>query len=323
MNVYKEPEGMMKYRKLGKTGIDVSEICLGTWVFGGDLWGEVDDNVSETVVRAAIDLGVNFIDTAPIYGAGRSESVIGKAIKGRRDEVVLATKCGLKPKGKGIEVDLSCEFIREDLENSLKRMGVETIDLYQCHWPDKKTPFDETFRELKKFVREGKIKHIGISNFDADETTAALERAEIVSNQVQYSILDRSVEEELFPVLNERKVSLLPYGILGGGILTGKYRTPPEVKPGDVKDFFYKFYKEPEWSRVMKLVAVMDKIAEEHDASDSHVAINWMLWHKEAASCIVGCRTPEQLKENIKALDWNLSARDAQELDQISRKISI
>jgi methylglyoxal reductase len=312
----------MKYRKLGNADIDVSEICLGTWVFGGDLWGEVDDKVSETVVKTAIDLGVNFIDTAPIYGAGRSESVIGRAIKGRRDDVVIATKCGLKPKGKGIEVDLSAEFIREDLENSLKRLGVDTIDLYQCHWPDKKTPFDETFGELNKFVREGKIKHIGISNFDPNETKAALERADVVSNQVQYSFLDRSAEEELFQVLNERKVSLLPYGALGGGILTGKYRTPPEVKPGDVKDFFYKFYKEPEWSRVMKLVSVMDGIAEKYDASDSHVAINWILWHKEAASCIVGCRTPEQLKENIKASGWELSREDAKELSNISREIS-
>lgn len=311
----------MKYRRLGKTGIDVSEICLGTWVFGGDLWGEVDDKVSESVVSLAIEKGINFIDTAPIYGAGRSESVIGRAIKGKRDNVVIATKCGLKVKGHGIEVDLSAGFIREDIENSLKRLDTDTIDLYQCHWPDNKTPFDETFNELNKLVREGKVKHIGISNFDPRQTIAASERADIISNQVQYSLLDRRVEAELFPVLGEKKISVLPYGVLGGGILTGKYRTPPEIKPGEVKDFFYKFYKEPEWSRTMKLVSVMDRIAEKHDASDSHVAINWMLSHEEVASCIVGCRTPQQLDENLKALEWELSKPDAEKLDLVSKTI--
>lgn len=312
----------MKHRKLGQTNIDVSEICLGTWVFGGDLWGEVDDKVSENVVSLAIDKGVNFIDTAPIYGSGRSESVIGRAIKGKRDKVVIATKCGLKVKGHGIEVDLSARFIREDIENSLIRLDVETIDLYQCHWPDNKTPFDETFGELNKLVKEGKVKHIGISNFDERQTAAAAERVEVITNQVQYSLLDRRIEENLVPVLKEKNISILPYGVLGGGILTGKYRTPPEIKPGEVKDFFYKFYKEPEWSKTMKLVSVMDSIAEKHDASDSHVAINWMLSHEEVASCIVGCRTPQQLDENLKALEWELSKTDAEKLSDISSKIA-
>jgi aryl-alcohol dehydrogenase-like predicted oxidoreductase len=311
----------MKYRKLGKTNLDVSEICLGTWVFGGDLWGEVDDNVSENVVKEAIDKGVNFVDTAPIYGAGRSETVIGRAIKGKRDKVVLATKCGLKIKGHRIEVDLSSRFIREDIENSLRRLDVDAIDLYQCHWPDNRISFDETFGELNKLVKEGKVKHIGISNFDARQTVAACERAEVITNQVQYSLLDRRIEDELVPVLNKKNISILPYGVLGGGILTGKYRTPPEIKPGEVKDFFYKFYKEPEWSKAMKLVSLMDEIAEKHDASDSHVAINWMLSHKEVASCIVGCRTPQQLDENLKALDWELSKGDAAKLSDISLKI--
>jgi methylglyoxal reductase len=311
----------MKYRKLGRTDVDVSEICLGTWVFGGDLWGETDDSVSEAVVRSAVDMGINFIDTAPIYGSGRSEAVIGRAIKGKRDQVVLATKCGLKIKGHGIEVDLSARFIREDIENSLKRLGVETIDLYQCHWPDNKTPFDETFGELRKLVMEGKVKYIGVSNFDVRQTFAAMDREDIVSNQLQYSLLHKDIQDELLPALRERKVSLLPYGVLGGGILTGKYRKPPEVKPGDVKDFFYKFYKEPEWGRTMELVSVMDEIAERHDASDSHVAINWILSHPEVSSCIVGCRTPQQLNDNIKALDRGLTGEDIQELNEVSSRI--
>ncbi len=312
----------MKYRKLGLSGLEVSEICLGSWVFGGDHWGEVDDKVSESVVRAAMDLGVNFIDTAPIYGSGRAETVIGKALKERRDRVFLATKCGLKVGKQGIEMDLSAKFIREEIENSLKRLQVETIDLYQCHWPDNNTPFDETFTELNKLVKEGKVKHIGISNFDERQTMAASDRSEIITNQVQYSLLDRRIEDKLVPALKERNISILPYGVLGGGILTGKYRTPPEIRPGEVKDFFYQFYKEPQWSGAMRLLSLMDEVSQKHGASPSHVAINWILSRENVASCIVGCRNPRQLEENLKALDWQLSEEDVRELNEASLKVS-
>ena len=311
----------MKYTNIGTSNLEVSSICLGTWVFGGDCWGEVDDAVSARVVEAAIDKGINFIDTAPIYGSGRSEEVIGKAIKGKRDSLVIATKCGLKIKGKGIAVDLSPEFIRLEIENSLRRLRVETIDLYQCHWPDENTPFSETFSELEKLISEGKIKYIGISNFDADQTKRALENSQVITNQVQYSLLDRRIEETLMPVCKEGNVSILPYGALGGGMLTGKHKEPPEIKKGDVKDFFYKYYKEPYWSKARQLVSFLEEVAKEHNASASEVAINWMLSHELVPSCIAGCRTPSQLDQNIKAADWELTEGDLNKIQSEYERI--
>jgi aryl-alcohol dehydrogenase-like predicted oxidoreductase len=300
----------MRYAKLGKTDLEVSVICLGTWVFGGHCWGDVDDKVSERVVAESIDKGINFIDTAPIYGNGRSEEVIGRAIKGKRDGLVIATKCGLKIKGRGLTVDLSAEFIRKETENSLKRLGIETIDLYQCHWPSDTTPYKETFGELNKMLKEGKIKHIGISNFDKKQTKKAMEYAPIATNQVQYSLLDRRIEIDLEPFCEEEGISILPYGALGGGILTGKYKEPPKIAEDDVKDFFYKFYKEPEWSKAKALVAVLEDIAARRAVPVSQVAVNWVLSHASVQSCIAGCRTPEQADLNVGAAGWKLSEEE-------------
>lgn len=307
----------MEYKKVGGKDLEVSRICLGTWVFGGDCWGDVDDKVSRRVVEEAVESGVNFIDTAPIYGSGRSEEIVGRAIKGRRDGLVIATKCGLKIKDGGIAVDLSPEFIRKDLENSLRRLGVETIDLYQCHWPSDTTPYKDTFGQLNNFVKEGKIRHIGVSNFDRKQTAKAMEYAEITTNQVQYSLLDRRIEKELMPFCREKDISILPYGPLGGGILTGKYKDPPEIKKGDVKDFFYQFYKEPNWSKAKKMVSVLEKIADDREVPVSNVAMSWVLSHSVVASCIVGSRTPEQLRHNVRASELEL--REV-ELDMLQAK---
>ena len=161
----------MNTRKIGNSSLEVSPVCLGTWVFGGFMWGGANDNES----RGAVAEAINFIDTAPIYGDGRSEEVIGKAITGRRDELIIATKCGLQKKGRNIEANLSASFIREEIENSLRRLAIERIDLYQCHWPDENTPYEETFGELNKLVSEGKIRYIGTSNDSAYGLTKANE----------------------------------------------------------------------------------------------------------------------------------------------------
>ncbi|MBU0571605.1 MAG: aldo/keto reductase [Candidatus Omnitrophica bacterium] len=307
----------MKYRRLGHTDLEISVVALGTWVFGGDCWGEVDDEISVSVVHKAIDSGINMIDTAPIYGSGRSESVIGRAIKGKRQNVVIATKCGLKGAGASIKVDLSAGFIRKDIEASLKRLDVETIDLYQCHWPDEKTPFEETFGELQKLIKEGKIRYIGVSNFDKDLLTKALGIAPVVSDQMQYSLFDRSIEKDLMPACSEKNVSVLAYGPLGGGILSGKYKKPPQIPKTSVKSFFYKFYREPFWSKGKELVAVLEEIAAARGKAVSECAINWVLSHSEVASCIVGCRTPEQVRMNAPDADWELSP---EELGRIQEK---
>lgn len=313
----------MQYRKIGKTDLEVSSICLGSWVFGGDCWGEVDDAQSVHVVRDALDKGVNFIDTAPIYGSGRSESVIGKAIWGSKGKVIIATKMGLEKKGNAIRPNLSAEFIREEVEDSLCRLGVDTIDLYQCHWPDPNTSLEETFSELNRLADEGKIRYIGVSNFDKEILERSLEVAPVVSDQMQYSLFSRDIESKLLPFCAEENISILTYGSLGGGILTGKYNACKNFPRGDVRSFFYKYYSEPFWGKANAVLSVLGKIAEERKVSVSEVAINWVLSHPEVASCIVGCRTMEQLEENIKAADWRLEEEELALIEEEYNKVFV
>lgn len=290
--------------------MNVSRICLGSWVFGGDVWGEVDDEVSLRVMEEALEKGVNLIDTAPVYGYGRAEEVIGRFLAGKRDKVMIATKCGLQGKGMSLRPNLSAKFIREEIENSLRRLNLETIDLYQCHWPDPNTPLQETFEEMKKLITEGKIRYIGVCNFSKAELSSACAIAPVVSNQVQYSLLDREIEKELIPFCEEKKISILSYGALGGGVLSGKYKTPPAFSKGDVKSFFYKYYKGPGWDKAKKVVGVLEEISAKHKVPVSQVAINWVLSRRQVASCIVGCRTPRQLEQNVGASDWGLTAEE-------------
>ena len=311
----------MKYRKIGDSELEVSAIALGTWVFGGDCWGEADDSRSVRVVEEAVEKGINIIDTAPIYGGGRSEEVIGKAIRNKRKGLVIATKCGLKQKDASISVDLSADFLREELENSLRRLRVETIDLYQCHWPDPKTPLEETFGQLKKFASEGKIRYIGVSNHEQELLKKVTSIAPVISDQMQYSLLERGIEKGLLPFCAEKNISVLSYGSLGGGILTAKYKDPPQLTKGDVKSFFYKYYREPFWSKAREFISTLEAIAGKHGVPTSHAAVNWVLSHTEVASCIVGCRTPEQLKQNIAASDWRLSEEELERIQNGSDRI--
>ncbi len=177
----------MQYSKLGNTDITVSKVALGTWVFGGSNWSGADKNDCERTVSAALDAGVNFIDTAPAYGWGLSELITGKALKGKRSGVIIAGKCGLKNTAGRVEICLTPQFIREDLERSLMQLATDYIDLYQIHWPDQKTPIAETMGALARLKEEGKIRHIGVCNFSAQQITAAMETAPVVSAQNQFS----------------------------------------------------------------------------------------------------------------------------------------
>jgi len=232
----------MQYQKIGNNDLNVSPLCLGTWAFGGDFWGGGEEQDCIDAVHCAIDEGINFIDTAPIYSAGESERIVGKAIKGKRDKVILATKCGLSFDNDKIENDLSPDAINAEIDESLKRLQVDYIDLYQCHWPDEKTPLPETLEALYKIQLDGKIRYVGLSNYSPGDVIKASQSMEIVTSQNQYSLLDRSVERDLVSVLRKRNIGLLAYGPLAGGILTGKYKEPPKFKDADARKFFYKYY---------------------------------------------------------------------------------
>lgn len=297
----------MKYRKLCKTGLDVSVIGLGSWVFGGEVWAEPEDSCSIAVVKSALERGVNFFDTSPVYGSGRAESVLGRALKDDRKKAVVATKCGLERKGFSIRPNLSPKFIRKDLEGSLRRLETDYVDLYQCHWPDPKTPIEHTMREMNLLKKEGKIRHIGVSNFNRAQLQEALRYAEVVSDQVHYSVLERSMEEDLLGFVSEKVVSIISYGSLGGGILTGKYSVPPSLPKKDARSFFYRFYHEPVWSRVKELLEVLKDIDGGHDPKPAKTAIRWLLGCESLCSCLVGCRTEKQLQANLEAAEGSLS----------------
>ena len=294
----------MHYRKLGSSSLEISVVSLGSWVFGGDQWGKTDDKESIATIQKGIELGINLIDTAPVYGSGHSEEVVGKAIKGRRDQVFIATKCGLQRKGKGYKRSLKPSQIRKDLEGSLSRLKVEWVDLYQCHWPDPNTPIEETLEEMQS---EGKINYIGVSNFDLPLLEKAIKVAPIVSIQPQFSLLERSIEKDILPFCREKGIGVMTYGSLGSGILSGKYEKQPTFKKTDARNFFYPFYREPYWSLSRTLISEIRKIAQEKGKPIAQVAINWVIQQPGVTAAIVGARTPEQVKINAGSGEWKLS----------------
>lgn len=309
----------MEHRRLGKSALNVSVVGLGTWAIGGKFWGHTDEAAAIAAIQKAIDSGVNLIDTAPIYGEGHSEEVVGKAIKGRRQQITLATKCGAGFKGNDLFHDLTPKSIRKELEVSLKLLGTDVIDLYQCHFPDPDTPIEDTMEELARMKAEGKIRAIGVSNFDAALLEKASKVAQIASNQVAYSLLNREIENELIPFCLEQDIGILAYGPMGGGILTGKYKQKPKFEPGDVRTWFYNFYDEPLWGKVQALLKELEPIAARHGKPVGHVAINWVCQQAGITSALVGARSPEQAEANATAGGWKLSTED---LSNINKAVS-
>ena len=306
---------------LGKSDLRVSVVSLGTWVTGGENWGKTDDNQSISTINRAIDLGINLIDTAPAYGIGHSEEIVGKAIKNRRHQVIIATKCGIDRSGGGFALNLKPMSIRKELEDSLKRLKIETIDLYQCHWPDPNTPIEDTMGEMLKIQSEGKIRYIGVSNFDIQLIQSALKIAPIVSVQPHYSLLERSIEKDLLPFCRENNIGVMTYGSLGSGILTGKYKMPPSFKGNDARNFFYPFYKEPYWSRTKDLIAEMEKITKEHNKPVAEIAINWINQQEGIATALVGARNSEQVEINAGAGEWELSKKELEVIESAYNRI--
>jgi len=306
----------MKYKNIPNTDLEVSVICLGTWVFGGDSWSGADENDCLAAIDAAADCGVNFIDTAPMYSGGQSEEIIGKAISQRRDQWIIATKCGPQKHGEKIINDLSPRSIAKQLDNSLRRLKTDHIDLYQCHWPDDNTPIEETLEYLNKAKQLGKIRHIGVSNFGADLLDKAVQSADIATLQSHYSLLERSLDEEIIPCCLKNRIGLLAYGPLGGGILTGKYKDPKKFQDTDARQFFYKFY-DKRFNEVQKVLERLTAI----DQPLNQIALNWVRQKECAVSALVGCRNVEQVEANAGAADWELSEEEIDLIDGIQWKL--
>lgn len=296
----------MEYRRLGS--LNVSLVGIGCNNFG---W-RTDEAGTAAVVDAALDAGINFFDTADCYAAGQSEEFLGKAIKGRRSKAIIATKFGMKM-GEGKE-GARPEYVREALEHSLKRLQVDTIDLYQIHRPDPNTPIADTMEVLNEAVRAGKVREIGCSNFSVEQMRAA---RSFVSVQNEYSLMKRDAEADVLPECSRTGVAFLPYFPLANGLLTGKYRKGasfPESSRG--KDGFGpKVFNDANLERADALAA----FAKARGHSLLELAFSWLAARPEVSSVIAGAKTPEQVRANSSAASWKLTTEDLAEVDRILR----
>ncbi|WP_145140004.1 aldo/keto reductase [Paenibacillus sp. Y412MC10] len=309
----------MKYRYLGHTGLEVSVLGLGTNAFGK----RADQDTSIRIIHHALDRGVNFIDTANIYAGTESERIIGLALQGRRQEAVLATKAGLVmgqgPNGRGS----SRYHLMQELENSLRRLRTDYVDLYQIHTFDPHTPLEETLRTLDDMVRSGKVRYIGASNYAAWELMKAIGISEakglnrFVSTQVSYSLADRTPERELAPMCLDQGVGIIPYFPLAGGILTGKYsleNRAPEQSRADTDPNFSRFVID----RNIRLGQEVGRLAADLELAPSSLSLAWLMGRPAVSTVIVGATRTSQLEDNLRSVEMTLSAETIQELDRIS-----
>ncbi|MFI7612062.1 aldo/keto reductase [Nonomuraea terrae] len=322
----------MKYRLLGRTGVWVSEISLGTMTFGGKehpvyrTHGALGQEEVDRLVGTALDAGINFIDTADVYADGESEELLGRAIGQRRRDVVLATKL-IAPVGPGPnDQGLSRLHVMRALEDSLRRLNTDYIDLYQIHNHDHLTPIEETLSALDDAVRQGKVRYIGSSNLSAWQISKALgvsalhDQAKFVANQAYYSLLSRDAERDLVPMAEDAGLSLTVWQPLAGGFLTGKFdrggaTTEPDSRRALNGFDFVPFDEE----KGFQVLDVLRAVAARHDVSPARVAIAWLLAQRAVTSVIVGARKLEQLTDNIAAVDLTLTEQDLAELDEVSR----
>lgn len=321
----------MRYRKLGRTGLLVSELCLGTMTFGGGRTGpgaaigNLQQDEVDAQLRTAIDAGINFIDTANVYGAGRSEEITGQAIKNLglgRDEVVIATKVlGVMGKGPN-QQGLSRYHIMEAVKDSLKRLQVDHIDLYQVHGVDPWTPIEETVEALDALVRDGVVRYLGVSNWAAWQIAKALgisERrnfAKFVSLQAYYTIAGRDLERELVPMLESEGLGLLPWSPLAGGLLSGKFSRADE-QGGTGRRASFDF-PPVDRDRAYAVIDTMRPIAEARGVSVAQIALAWLLHKAITTSVIIGATKPDQLADNIAATSVKLSDEEMARLDAVS-----
>jgi aryl-alcohol dehydrogenase-like predicted oxidoreductase len=307
----------MEYTGLGKSGLTVSRICFGTWQFGGD-WGSVDRDDAIAAVRAALDAGVTFFDTAQAYGFGESEALLAEGLGDHihRDDVVVATKGGLRQVGGAVQRDSSPEFLREGVEKSLTYLGVETIDLYQVHWPDHETPFEETGAALKQLKDEGKIRHVGVSNFSPAEMDELSQTIEVETDQPPYNLFNRAVEADVLPYCREHDIGALTYGPLSHGLLSGSFE-PAKLDDDDWRRGHEPFAGEA-LERNMEAVERLTEFAEQRGHTLPQLAVAWVLAQPGVHVAIAGARRGAHVEGIAPAAEIHLSEDELAQIDELT-----
>lgn len=320
----KTVEVRVEYRRLGETGLMVSELCLGCMTFGR----EADEEASGRLVSRFLEAGGNFIDTADVYADGVSEEITGRALKGVRDDVVLATKVRFPMGGGPNDVGLSRKHVIRGCEDSLRRLGTDYIDLYQVHCWDAATPLEETLSALSDLVRFGKVRYIGVSNFTAWQIMKgvslgdALGLERFVCLQPQYSLIERNIEREILPACLEEGLGVIPWSPLGGGFLSGKYRRdarPPEdSRIAGAEEWQEEYWDRRATERNWNTLDVVGSISEATGKSYAQISLNWLLRQPAVTAPILGVRTPEQLEDNLGATGWELDDNQVENLSEAS-----
>jgi len=322
----------MEYRRLGKSEIDVSVIAFGAWAIGGWLWGGADEADAIKAIEAAIDAGVTTIDTAPVYGFGRSEEIVAKAVAGKRDKVQLLTKYGLlwdsdrgqvrwqttDLQGRPVTIrrNSARRSVIEECERSLKRLGTDHIDLYQCHWPDSDTPVEETMSAIAELIEAGKVRASGVSNFNIDEMAATHAVVPLASSQPPYSMVNRGIEADVLPWCIDHDIAVIPYSPLQRGLLTGKFKPNHKFAKGDHRAD-NAFFRPANIRKINALLDELRPIAAAHDATLTQLAICWTIHQPGITAALVGARNPAQVAENVRAAELKLSDEEMQRINDL------
>ncbi len=311
----------MEYTQLSNLDFEISRITLGTWAIGGWMWGGTDEKVSLKTILTALEQGLTTIDTAPVYGFGKSEELVGKAVKeyGNRDQIQLATKVALEWDGKQrIRRNASPERIRKEVEDSLRRLQTDYIDIFQIHWPDHNTPIRDTAETMLQLQKEGKIRAIGVSNFSPEQMDEFRQTAPIHVSQPPYNLFEREIEQEVKPYCEENNIATLTYGALCRGLLTGKMHEDSTFEGDDLRKMDPKF-KGDRYKQYLAAVHQLHEFAKAHFGKTVRdLAVRWIL-DKGISSAIWGARHPEQVEVD-QAMDWRLKENDLQTIDELIKK---
>ncbi|MBA2174407.1 aldo/keto reductase [Halobacillus locisalis] len=312
----------MEKIKISDTSLEASRIGLGTWAIGGWMWGGTDEAQSINTIHTAIDKGINFIDTAPVYGFGRSEEIVGKAIQqyGKRDEILLATKVGLDWKEDNVFRNASTKRIHQEVEDSLRRLQTDYIDVYQVHWPDPITPIHETAEALSYLYKQGKIRGIGVSNFSPEQMDIFREAAPLHSLQPPYNLFERDIENQTLPYTKEHNISTISYGSLCRGLLSGKMSLDREFEGDDLRNSDPKF-QQPRFQQYLSVVSELDKLAQDrYGKRVLHLALRWVLDQPGSGIALMGGRRPDQLEPVGDIFDFEIDDETMHDIDEILLK---
>lgn len=307
----------MQTRRLGHSDLDITRIGFGAWAIGGGgwafSWGAQDDAESIAAIHEALDLGINWIDTAAVYGLGHSEEVVAKALDGVRQRPYVFTKCArVWDERRQIGKSLKADSIRRECEASLKRLRVDRIDLYQVHWPEPEEDIEEGWTEVARLQKEGKVRWIGVSNFSAAQMERIRPIAPICSLQPPYSLIRREIEAEVLPYCASQGIGVLAYSPMASGLLTGKMTRErlAALPADDWRREKNRHFQEPLLTRNLKLAELLGELGAPHGKNAGEMAIAWVLGHPAVTAAIVGARRPGQLRELIGAADWRLPEAD-------------